>query len=134
MFSSDKDKGFTVLIDELENHLHPTMQRRILPDLVKAFPRVSFIASTHSPLIVNSVRDANVYALRYSKDKRVYSQKLDFSSQAKTAMEILDEVLGVSFTMPIWAEEKMDALITRLDMKNITKDDLVTLRENLKEL
>ena len=56
MFSTAKQPGFTVIIDEVENHLHPTMQRRILSDLLEAFPDVRFIVSTHSPLVVNSVQ------------------------------------------------------------------------------
>ena len=107
MYAADEKGSFTVIIDEVENHLHPTMQRRILPDFVKAFPNVSFIVSTHSPLIVGSVKDSNVYILRFNKEKKVTTQKLDLINKAKTATEILDEVLGVSFTMPVWAEEKL---------------------------
>ncbi|MBP7722945.1 MAG: AAA family ATPase, partial [Alphaproteobacteria bacterium] len=42
-------------IDEVENHLHPSMQRQVLGDFLEAFPNVCFIVSTHSPLIVGSV-------------------------------------------------------------------------------
>jgi predicted ATP-binding protein involved in virulence len=38
-----------VLIDELELHLHPAWQRRIVSDLRKAFPLVQFFGTTHSP-------------------------------------------------------------------------------------
>jgi predicted ATP-binding protein involved in virulence len=65
---SDNEKRFTVLIDEIENHLHPTMQRSILPDLLQAFPNVQFIVSTHSALVVGSVKDSNVYAFRHNRD------------------------------------------------------------------
>lgn len=45
-----------VLIDEIDLHLHPTWQRRICDDLRRAFPRVQFICSSHSPFIVQALR------------------------------------------------------------------------------
>lgn len=108
MFSEGKDKSFTVIIDEIENHLHPSMQRAILGDLAKAFSDVRFIVTTHSPLIINSVKDAKVYALRYNSKHKVYSEYLDFKENATTASDILSEVLGVPTTMPIWAEDKLN--------------------------
>lgn len=41
-----------VVIDEIELHLHPSMQADILPKLIKQFPRVQFIITTHSPLFL----------------------------------------------------------------------------------
>jgi len=48
-----KIKGI-VIIDELEQHLHPRWQREILPRLKSTFPNVQFIVSTHSPLVLSS--------------------------------------------------------------------------------
>ena len=133
MFATEKRETFSVLIDEVENHLHPTMQRRILHDLLKAFPMVTFIVSTHSPLIVSSVKDSKVYALRY-RDGEVFSDQLDLIHKARTATEVLDEVLGVSFTMPIWVEDSLNQITEKyLSKKNISKDDLLMMRNELKE-
>lgn len=44
-----------VLIDEIDLHLHPKWQRRVLSDLRRVFPRLQFIATTHSPFIVQSL-------------------------------------------------------------------------------
>jgi predicted ATPase len=44
-----------VLIDELDLHLHPSWQRRVVRDLQAAFPKVQWITSTHSPFIIQSV-------------------------------------------------------------------------------
>lgn len=41
-----------VVIDEIELHLHPSMQAEILPKLIKLFPKVQFIITTHSPLFL----------------------------------------------------------------------------------
>ena len=44
-----------ILIDEIEAHLHVRMQKEIIPCLIKLFPNVQFIITTHSPYILNSV-------------------------------------------------------------------------------
>lgn len=44
-----------VLIDELDLHLHPNWQKRVVLDLKNAFPNIQFIATTHSPFIVQSL-------------------------------------------------------------------------------
>jgi len=44
-----------VLIDEIDLHLHPEWQRNIVADLKRTFPRIQFIATTHSPFIVQSL-------------------------------------------------------------------------------
>lgn len=52
-----------VLIDELDLYLHPRWQRHLLEDLLKAFPQIQFIVSTHSPFIIQSVRKQNLITL-----------------------------------------------------------------------
>lgn len=131
MYSTKDNPDFTVIIDEIENHLHPTMQRRILPDLLNAFPNARFIVSTHSPLVVGSVQDSNIFALTYNTENKVISRELDLLNEAKTAAEILDEVLGVSFTMPIWAEDNLNDIIKQFQSRNISKSDFSLLRTKL---
>lgn len=52
-----------VLIDELETHLHISLQKSILPFLTKFFPRIQFIVSMHSPYILNSIENCVIYDL-----------------------------------------------------------------------
>jgi len=133
MYASKDNPHYTVLIDEVENHLHPIMQRRILPDLLRAFPTARFIVSTHSPLVVGSVKESNIYALTYNNAHKIESKKLDFLNSPKTANEILDEVLGVSFTMPIWVEEKLNEVIIKYS-NNTSPSSFSSLRQELSEL
>lgn len=51
------DAPAIVLIDEIDLHLHPEWQRRIISDLLSAFPSTQFILTTHSPFIVASVNN-----------------------------------------------------------------------------
>lgn len=52
-----------VLIDEIETHLHVSLQKKILPFLINLFPNIQFIVSTHSPFVLNSVSNAIIYDL-----------------------------------------------------------------------
>ena len=66
----------TVIIDEIDEHLHPELQVRILKALHETFPNIQFIVSTHAPLVMSSVEDSPenvVYKLEY-KDG-IYSHK-----------------------------------------------------------
>lgn len=46
-----------ILIDEVDLHLHPSWQRRVLSDLARTFAGMQFIVTTHSPFILQSSRD-----------------------------------------------------------------------------
>lgn len=100
-----------VIIDEAENHLHASMQRKLLPSLTSAFPSAQFIVTSHSPLIIGSVKDSYIYVLDFDQDKRVVSKQLDMKERASDAIQVLHEVLGVSFTMPIWVEDEIQKII-----------------------
>lgn len=52
-----------ILIDEIDLHLHPTWQQRILEDLRYIFPKVQFIVSTHAPAVVSTAKSENVIIL-----------------------------------------------------------------------
>ena len=59
-----------VLIDEIDMHLHPEWQWRIVPAMTKVFPAVQFIIATHSPFIISSGKCMNI--LQISSDHEVY--------------------------------------------------------------
>lgn len=52
-----------VLIDEIETHLHVGLQKKIVPILMKLFPNIQFVLTTHSPFILNSTPNAVIYDL-----------------------------------------------------------------------
>ena len=50
-----------VLVDEVDLHLHPEWQQRVIPTLARVFPRLQFIFTSHSPLLVGTVHGTNVF-------------------------------------------------------------------------
>jgi energy-coupling factor transporter ATP-binding protein EcfA2 len=62
-----------VLIDEIDLHLHPSWQRKLLKSLSEIFKNTQFIATAHSPLVVQAAGDvdANVVLLRREGDQTV---------------------------------------------------------------
>ena len=53
-----------VLVDEIDLHLHPEWQLRVIANLCQAFPRLQFIVTSHSPLIAGSVEWMNIVHLK----------------------------------------------------------------------
>lgn len=53
-----------LLIDEMDLHLHPKWQQRVIPDLRKVFPNTQLIVTTHSPQILTTVRPENILVLK----------------------------------------------------------------------
>lgn len=57
------DSPGIVLIDEVDMHLHPTWQQRVLPTLCRAFPHMQFVVTTHSPQTLSTVPARNIRVL-----------------------------------------------------------------------
>ncbi|WP_032607060.1 AAA family ATPase [Pseudomonas avellanae] len=106
--------GGIVIIDELDIHLHPAWQRNIAPTLKKAFPKVQFIATSHSPQVIGSLQPGEVILLNNhdsSHPRATYG--LDSSS-------ILEEVMGVSQREPE-IEGLLDELFSTLENNELEK-------------
>ncbi|WP_238529840.1 AAA family ATPase [Nitrosospira multiformis] len=128
------ESEFVVTLDEPENHLHPELQQRVLADLLTAFPSVQFVVATHSPFIVGSVPHSHVYVLGYDDSRRVNSTLLDTVNKTGTANEILRDVLGLEFTIPVWVENRLENLIEKYSKKDFTEDNLMMLRQEMTSL
>ena len=63
-----------LLIDEIENHLHPTWQRRVIPALLQHFPGLQIFATTHSPFVVAGLRAGQVHMLKRDAEGVVTGQ------------------------------------------------------------
>jgi predicted ATP-binding protein involved in virulence len=76
-----------VLIDELDLHLHPNWQRKIIKALRTTFPLIQFIATTHSPTIVQSLQPGEVINLNDYDMGEYYDKSIE---------DILEWVMGVN--------------------------------------
>lgn len=126
--------NFSVVIDEPENHLHPKLQRSLLPSLIEAFPHVQFVVATHNPFMVTSVPESNVYVLDYNNEGQVESYILDMVNRSGTSNEILREVLGLESTIPLWAESRLDNIVNKYISMDLSRESLKALRDELKEI
>ena len=105
----DKSQGqFVLLLDEIDVHLHPKAQRRILPALQSMFPNSEIFCTTHSPFVVNSVDDAWVYEIE--KGVKILEGRLTSSSESYDS--VLTEDFDVSSR---FGNETQDLLNTFYD-------------------
>lgn len=87
-----------VLIDEVDLHLHPAWQQRILGDLTAIFPKVQFIVSTHAAAVISSARSENLRILKDFQSLEVAAQIFgdDANSIMSRIMEVSERDPGVA--------------------------------------
>ncbi len=82
-----------VLIDEIEQHLHPKWQREIIPSLTKTFPNCQFIITTHSPQVISHIPPEGVYIL--AKENEDIVVKHPSNSFGRDSNRILEDLMEV---------------------------------------
>ncbi|MEK0169356.1 ATP-binding protein [Pseudescherichia vulneris] len=136
-----------LFLDEVDIHLHPKWQRRILPAIQKLLPNAQVFVSTHSPFVVGSVEDAYVYRLpelkrNICRDASVpESVKAIKSGAGKSYQLILAEVFDIDEEFDVETERQLQAfkLAIRQYLQNPQDDSRVmtlaqTLRDKSEEL
>ena len=83
------------MIDEIDAHLHPSWQRRIIPTLLRHFPRLQIFCSTHSPLMLAGLKAGQVQLLRRGDDGKVSVSTNESDIAGWSADEILRNFLEV---------------------------------------
>jgi len=79
-----RDGAGVVLIDEIDLHLHPQWQRRVVGNLEETFPNCQFIATTHSPQVIGEVPHDKIRMIR---DGKVYSPSHSFGVDSSRVLE-----------------------------------------------
>lgn len=89
-----------VLVDEIDLHLHPTWQVHLIPALKKVFPRLQFIATTHSPMVLPALTADEVYLLSRDEAGSVVASRADHSPALLTGSEILESFFAIRTLYP----------------------------------
>lgn len=110
-----------VLIDELDLHLHPNWQRYVVKQLTETFPKLQFIATTHSPQIVGEVTADRVHII----DDVIHQPENTFGVGSG---RIVEEVMGGQ-KRNTDVKEIMSVLFQEID-----DEDLVAAKETLEKL
>lgn len=86
-----------ILIDEIELHLHPEWQEKIVDVLLKTFPHAQFFASTHSPHVIQTAKSNQIIALGNENNNVIQRQMpiTQFGFQGWTIEEVLTDVMGM---------------------------------------
>jgi predicted ATP-binding protein involved in virulence len=112
-----------VLIDEIELHLHPQWQRRIIPALTSTFPNCQFIVTTHSPQVLSEVEKENVFILEDFKLVEITPH-----TKGRDSNSILSELMRYSERSPE-IQKQIDSCMQLID-----DDKIDEARNELKKL
>ena len=107
----------TVIIDEIDEHLHPELQVRIIKALHETFPKIQFIVSTHAPLVMSSVEsneDNVVYKLEYKDGTYSHKELNTYGLDASTIMDAYMDQVPRDLAM----DEEIQALDKLIDAED----------------
>lgn len=115
-----------VLIDEIDLHLHPEWQKKIVNDLITAFPSVQFIVSTHAPLVVGSLKKGEIFCI---KDKQAYDFPIQWGKDANSILNVMgtDE-------MDRLLKEKLNSYFSLIEGGQGKNADAQSLRTELEDI
>lgn len=119
-----------VLLDEIDLHLHPEWQRDVLPVLAKAFPRLQFVFTSHSPLVASTVHRENVFVSDMDENGEAAVKQLEERVFGRSVEELLlSSYFGLRTTRPA-----AFANTTKTLFKRAAEGDTMAALEYLDEL
>ncbi len=83
------------LLDEIEGHLHPAWQRRVLPAFQHLFPKAQMFVATHSPFVISSLTHGWIHCLTVQPDATVKIEKPKPASEGSSYIDAVEEIMGV---------------------------------------
>ena len=116
------EKPGVLIVDEIDVHLHPSWQRRIIPALTKNFPNLQIFCSTHSPLMLAGLGEGQVQLLNRDEDGKVTVSRNRWDMAGWSAEEILRNVLEVRDTIDIATASEIDRM-GELSIKDTLTDE-----------
>jgi predicted ATP-binding protein involved in virulence len=122
-----------VLIDEIDLHLHPKWQRQVVGRLLDTFPKVQFVASSHSPFIIQSLYhrdDVLLWDLETAKPLTIDSKSIEDIAENQQGVEIPQQ--SQRFLDMEKAAEKYYTLLKQ--MPSASEEEKTRLKQHLDEL
>lgn len=104
------DKPGILIIDEIDAHLHPTWQRRIIPAISREFPSLQIFCSTHSPLMLAGLKAGQIHLLTRDKKGKVIASRNETDIIGWSADEIITTYLGVENATDLQTEKDLGRL------------------------
>jgi hypothetical protein len=106
----------TVLIDEIDLHLHPSLQALVMKGLQNAFPKLQFIITSHAPMVMTGIPpDGQNKIIQLGFDARKGYTAKEIQTYGLDASTIIQAVLGVVPRSPE-VEERLAALFELIDL------------------
>lgn len=105
-----------VLVDEIDLHLHPKWQMKVIATVARTLPRMQFIVTSHSPLVAGSLEWMNIITLKTSaKTNRTIAKRLKQSIHGLDADQVLlTDFFGLKSTMAAAKRRQLDAITDRI--------------------
>ena len=129
-------KPGVLIIDEIDAHLHPSWQRRIIPALTNNFPNLQIFCSTHSPLMLAGLKAGQVHLLQRDESNKVTVSRNEVDIAGWSADEILRSFLGVpdpSDQETVDQLERLRELRRKRDLSPEESEELESLRDAVSE-
>ncbi|HRH42826.1 MAG TPA: AAA family ATPase [Pyrinomonadaceae bacterium] len=128
------EKNLILLLDEIEVHLHPAWQRKVLPVVQKLFKNAQIFVSTHSPFVVNSVDDAWVYKLKVDENGKAHCEDPILSEDGISYQTVLSEIFGIDQEFGGKTQDDLDKFYKIIrNGKVINEKELTDLAKSLAE-
>lgn len=135
-FNMESVEG-TVLLDEVETHLHPRWKVRIVAELRRLFPRVRFIATTHDPLCVQGLRPGELHVLtRREEDNEVVIEQFDVKPGMRADQILTGAWFGVTSTRDAQTQNIMQrhaALLQKTERSDVEQREFDQLDVRMRE-
>lgn len=131
-----EEKQGILIVDEIDAHLHPSWQRRIIPTLTNHFPNLQIFCSTHSPLMLAGLKEGQVQLLQREADGKVTVSRNETDIVGWTVDEILQNLQGISNPTDSETSEHLERLKHLRSQDNLSaeeQDELESLRHTVSE-
>ena len=95
------------LLDEVESHLHPVWQRRVLPAFQRLFPKAQIFVATHSPFVISSLSHGWIHPLSLEQNGKVKIKEPVPASAGESYISVIEEIMG----MEEWYDPETEKLL-----------------------